>query len=112
MLKIEDLRINQKVKLFHSEYTEWNEEFHRITGIKIDKDGKENITIDDGTPAGCDGWRLNDIATLDYRWKCKRCKSIVDMNKFRCDCTESPSPWKKEYLSTYTDPKGSVLERP
>ena len=27
-------------------------------------------------------------------WHCKRCKSKVDMKKFRCKCTESPSPWE------------------
>lgn len=28
------------------------------------------------------------------KWKCRRCKSIVDMFAFRCKCTESPSPWE------------------
>lgn len=28
------------------------------------------------------------------KWKCKRCKSIVDMKKFKCNCSISPSPWE------------------
>ena len=97
MLKIEDLRINQKVRLYHSEYTEWNDGVYRIVGIKIDKNGVEDITIDDGTPHGCDGWKLHNITT-PYRWRCKRCNSIVDMEKFKCNCTGSPSPWEMENL--------------
>jgi hypothetical protein len=31
---------------------------------------------------------------LSGQWKCKRCGQIVDMEKFRCGCKESPSPWE------------------
>jgi len=28
------------------------------------------------------------------KWKCKRCETIVDMEKRRCKCETSPSPWE------------------
>jgi rubrerythrin len=28
------------------------------------------------------------------KWKCRRCGHMVDMVAFRCNCTESPSPWE------------------
>ncbi len=31
---------------------------------------------------------------IEQKWKCKRCNSIVDMKKFKCNCTKSPSPWE------------------
>jgi hypothetical protein len=29
-----------------------------------------------------------------YDWLCRRCGQIVDYEKFKCGCTESPSPWE------------------
>ena len=43
-MKIEDLRINQIVKMHHHEYREWDGIECRIVGISITRDGKENIT--------------------------------------------------------------------
>lgn len=34
------------------------------------------------------------------KWKCKRCHAIVDMIAFKCECTQSPSPW--EYVEELT----------
>ncbi len=31
---------------------------------------------------------------VEQKWRCKRCNSMVDMVKFKCNCTESPSPWE------------------
>lgn len=31
-------------------------------------------------------------------WKCKRCNTIVDMDKFNCECIKSPSPWEPIYI--------------
>lgn len=28
------------------------------------------------------------------KWHCRRCGETVDMEKFRCGCEESPSPWE------------------
>src|SRR3989304_4286415 len=32
------------------------------------------------------------IDETQSEWRCLRCNSMVDMEKFRCQCTESPSP--------------------
>lgn len=37
---------------------------------------------------------LDGTRKPQQKWKCRRCKSIVDMNKFKCNCIESPSPWE------------------
>ncbi len=34
------------------------------------------------------------FAVTEQKWRCRRCKAIVDMVKFRCKCKESPSPWE------------------
>ena len=60
-MKIEDLRINQMIRLYCSKYPEWNDIDCRIVGIQIDPDGKENITVDDGSKSHYDGWKLTDI---------------------------------------------------
>jgi hypothetical protein len=36
-------------------------------------------------------------------WKCKRCGEIVDMEKFRCGCIISPSPWEPVMPSLNTE---------
>lgn len=64
-MKIEDLRINQIVKMHHHEYREWDGIECRIVGISITRDGKENITVDDGSGYQYDGWLLNDIVCVD-----------------------------------------------
>ena len=28
------------------------------------------------------------------KWKCRRCETNVNMEKFRCQCTERPSLWE------------------
>lgn len=40
---------------------------------------------------------INRITNYTQIWKCRRCNSIVDMANFRCQCTESPSPWEPIY---------------
>lgn len=64
MCKIEDLYINQMVSVYHSEYTEWNTGTYRIVGLSIDLQGNEDITLDDGTPHGSDGWKLINITPI------------------------------------------------
>lgn len=28
------------------------------------------------------------------KWRCRRCKTLVDMTAKRCACSTSPSPWE------------------
>jgi len=37
-------------------------------------------------------------------WKCRRCGEIVDMEKFKCGCVVSPSPWEP-----FTPAEGTAL---
>lgn len=39
-------------------------------------------------------WKNSGNETHQTRWKCRRCGEVVDMEKFKCGCTESPSPWE------------------
>jgi len=63
-LTIDHLHINQLVKVYHPEYTEWNDLICRIVGLSIDKNGIENITLDDGSGCHYDGWKLKDIILI------------------------------------------------
>jgi len=64
MLKIETLHINQLVRIYSSEYPEWNALECRIVGLDIDRTGIENITVDDGSGYHYDGWKMKDIILL------------------------------------------------
>lgn len=64
-MKIEDLRINQKVKVSTWQYPEWNDLECRIVGLSIDRYGKENITLDDGSGYQYDGWTLSQVIIID-----------------------------------------------
>lgn len=47
------------------------------------------------------------MAEKDYahkHWRCRRCKQKVDLDAFRCGCTESPSPWEP------VDAQGNTLD--
>lgn len=39
-----------------------------------------------------DGTRKSADSPIE--WYCRRCKQVVDYANFRCNCTESPSPWE------------------
>ena len=60
-LTIEHLHINQLVRIFNSEYPEWSDFTSKIVGLSIDRNGIENITVDDGSGCHYDGWKLKDI---------------------------------------------------
>lgn len=64
-MKIEDLRINQKVKVISTEYSEWYNLECRVVGLSIDRNGKENITLDDGSGYQYDGWKLSQVILID-----------------------------------------------
>jgi len=64
-MKIEDLRINQKVWLVTTMRDWGNVGIVTIVGLNIDRDGIENITIDDGEGCRYDGWKLRHILPLE-----------------------------------------------
>lgn len=56
-----------------------------------------SITVDDllvMTLATQSAFKDGDRKSNEQVWKCRRCNAIVDMQAFRCKCTESPSPWE------------------
>lgn len=44
-------------------------------------------------------------------WHCLRCDKPVDYKAFKCECTESPSPWTPVY-ETNTDPDHLLNQQP
>ena len=60
-LTIEHLHINRTVRILNSEYPEWGDFTSKIVGLSIDRNGIENITVDDGSGYHYDGWKLKDI---------------------------------------------------
>lgn len=60
-MKIEDLRINQKVRLVTTMPDWQNIPEVTIVGLSIDRHGVENITVDDGSGYHYDGWKLCQI---------------------------------------------------
>lgn len=67
-----------------------------IGAIEAYVEKRHNITLEDlirmknaTKSAFEDGTRSQPM-----KWKCRRCRQIVDMAAFRCGCTESPSPWE------------------
>lgn len=61
-MKIEDLRINQMVRVNDSKYPEWNGEF-RVVGLRTYVDGESIVTLDDGTPSGAE-WYIKYITEV------------------------------------------------
>jgi len=59
-VKIEDLRINQMVRVVATEYPEWHNGTFRIVGLFLPSNGEERITLDDGSPSGAE-WRLSEL---------------------------------------------------
>jgi hypothetical protein len=69
-----------------------------IGAIEAYVEQRHNITLEDlirmknaTKSAFEDGTRTSNN---EIKWKCRRCRQIVDMVAFRCGCTESPSPWE------------------
>jgi hypothetical protein len=62
---------------------------------KMTREEKQKALIDDALYIYRE-YRPPDDFHFDENiiWKCRRCKAIVNMEKFRCECTESPSPWE------------------
>lgn len=59
--------------------------------------GQYNMTIDhlwSMTRATQSAFKDGERVEKPQQWKCRRCKTIVDMVAFRCNCKQSPSPWE------------------
>jgi len=58
-----DLKVGDEVCIspLNKYHSEWGEQTSTIIDISLERDGIINYTITDGTPAGCDGWRRNDL---------------------------------------------------
>ncbi len=57
------------------------------------KAGRENTEAAEALASVVNAVVNQRIDAFAIRWHCLRCQSTVDMAAFRCQCTESPSPW-------------------
>lgn len=80
-------------------------ELPRMSAEEVDDD--DLLLISDSVDKNGNAWpttksisvkelrRLLTNPNCQIKWKCLRCGSLVDMDKFRCKCEKSPSPWEK-----------------